>query len=157
VPKPDTSRIEAGKWARTSLSFPSDPRFLSSVREYVKKLSQTAGFDVSTSNSITLAVDEACTNVIKHSYDNDPTQQIELNTEIRPGEVVFEIVDFGRKCDPSSFVPRDLGKLKPGGLGVYFIRKIMDKVEYDVSDSGCTRLRLTMLLQARGDQDAGNG
>ena len=46
----------------------------------------------------------------------------------------------------SSIKPRDLSDVRPGGLGVHFIREIMDQVVYDPGGE-CTELRMTKRLR----------
>ena len=40
------------------------------------------------------------------------------------------IRDQGEPVDKKKLVPRDLGEIRPGGLGVYLIRSVMDNVKY---------------------------
>ena len=55
------------------LTVPSHARYLGLVRKVIQQVSQEGGFTEDEGRKLILAVDEACSNVIKHSYDNDPT------------------------------------------------------------------------------------
>jgi anti-sigma regulatory factor (Ser/Thr protein kinase) len=116
---------------RVQLSFPSDPKFLNVARAVVSLTAERAGFSREEIDNIALAVDEACTNVIKHAYKRDPTKEIILTCSLADSRMEVLIRDFGAKADPATFKSRKLEEVRPGGLGVYFIKKIMDTVEYD--------------------------
>jgi anti-sigma regulatory factor (Ser/Thr protein kinase) len=57
--------------------------------------------------------------------------------------------DWGRKVDPASIQPRELSDIRPGGLGVHFIREIMDEAVYDPTPETGTELRMTKRLKPR--------
>lgn len=99
-------------------------------------------FDEKEIKNITLAVDEACTNVIKYAYRGKHDKKIILTATIKRDRLVVTIRDFGKKSNPESFASRPLKEVRPGGLGLHFIKKIMDEVEYDTSSKVGTTLRL---------------
>ncbi len=99
-------------------------------------------FDEEEVKNIALAVDEACTNVIKYAYQSKHNKKIILTATVKRDRLVVTIRDFGKKSNPESFKPRPLKKVRPGGLGLYFIKKIMDEVKYDTSSKLGTTLRL---------------
>ena len=76
---------------------------------------------------IVLAVDEACQNIIRHSYGADTEGDIILEIKVEDDRVVLFLRDFAEKVDESKIKPRDLDDVRPGGLGVHFIREIMDE------------------------------
>ena len=124
------------------LSLPSDPKFLSVVRVVVSTMAEKAEFDDRQVKDIVLAVDEACTNVIKHSYLGDTQKEIIVSCGISDTRLEISIRDFGRKVDPETIKHRELEEVKPGGLGVFFIKKIMDEVIYNTSFEVGTKTRL---------------
>ncbi|HEC22628.1 MAG TPA: ATP-binding protein [Chloroflexi bacterium] len=81
-----------------------------------------------------LAMDEACTNIIKHAYANDPSGEIEMVLRIGNGECEIQLVDFGEPYDPERVPPpqkaSSIEDARPGGLGLYLIRNVMDEVRY---------------------------
>lgn len=142
---------------KVELSVPSDPRFMSVVRQVASTVAQMAGFSGPEVNSLALAVDEACTNVIKHAYKQNYNQVMTLTCEMHPDRLLFRLRDFGQKTDPALIKGRDLNHVRPGGLGVHFIRQIMDKVEYDIGPEVGTELRMTKFLkptEPHGSQEA---
>ena len=99
-------------------------------------------FDEEEVKNIVLAVDEACTNVIKYAYQGKHNKEIILTATVKRNRLVVTIRDFGKKSNPESFKSRSLKEVRPGGLGLYFIKKIMDEVKYDTSSKLGTTLRL---------------
>ena len=141
APPVPTPGEEAGREA--VLTVASDPKHLRTVRALACAAAHSAGFDRTDANSVCLAVDEACTNVIRHAYLGDPTRRIEIRFRIRSERIDVTVRDWGRKVDPSAIQPRDLADVRPGGLGVHFIREIMDEVTYDPGAGDSTELRMT--------------
>jgi anti-sigma regulatory factor (Ser/Thr protein kinase) len=87
-------------------------------------------------------VDEACANIIKHTYQGDPTQNIEILCTA--GGDLLEIVlqDDGPPVDLDRIRPRDLDEIRPGGLGTHFIRTFMDEVHYAHKEGGGNAMRM---------------
>jgi len=98
------------------------------------------------SGSIILAVDEACSNIIRHSYENDYKRKIDLTVKLTTDSITISIFDDGIKFDINSIEPRDTSLLKPGGLGIYIIRQIMDTVEYSRTSKGLNKIKMIKKL-----------
>ncbi len=139
---------------RLELRIPSDPAFLTIVRQVTSAVGAMAGLSSEEVNCVVLAVDEACTNVIKHAYKCDYSQHMVLNCELRPDRLEFRLRDFGTKCDLSCIRSRDLDDIKPGGLGVHIISEVMDEVEYDTRHAVGTELKMTKFLKPAGSTDS---
>ena len=138
---------------------PSDPKLLSVVRSAVEKLAAVVGLPEGECRSVTLAVDEALTNIIRHAYRNQRDRPIEVScwclcstaSRRRTGRLEFLLVDRGRGVEPSQLRGRPLSQVRPGGLGTHFIRASMDEVEYKRS-AGRNRLRLVKYLGKEGSR-----
>ncbi|UCD58942.1 MAG: ATP-binding protein [Candidatus Hydrogenedentota bacterium] len=126
-----------------SLSIPSVPRLLRVVRCTMAEVAELAGFPLKDRDKICLAVDEACSNIIRHSYKGRPDGQIILRCKLESNKITISIRDFGEKFDSDRVRPPDLEKVKPGGLGIHMIRSVMDKVEYDCSHEVGTEIHMT--------------
>lgn len=127
---------------KISLSIPSIPKFLRTVRCTVREIADLAGFPEKECDKICLAVDEACSNVIRHSYKERPDGEIVVTCSLEPGSLSISVRDFGGKFDAKTIQPRDPGHVKPGGLGVHMIKSVMDEVEYDCSHEVGTEIRM---------------
>ena len=84
---------------------------------------------------ISLAVDEACTNIIKHAYKNSKNGKIKIKINKKKNRFSIVITDNGLIFDPKRVPPPNIEmsqKMKKGGgLGMFLMKKIMDEVEYD--------------------------
>ncbi len=133
-----------------SISFASNPRYLKLIRSVTLQAALCANFPEKESKDITLAVDEAVTNIIKHSYNGSTNKEIIIKIFFFTDKIEIQIRDFGRKVDPETIKSRPLDEIKPGGLGVFFIKKIMDEVTYDVSSEKGTILKLIKYNNSTG-------
>jgi anti-sigma regulatory factor (Ser/Thr protein kinase) len=128
------------------LDIPADPAAMFIVRALVGKVSERIGFAVGQVDRLVLAVDEACTNVIRHAYVDRDDGRIILTFTVGPDYFEVTIRDFGSGADPAGFRGRDLGEVRPGGLGIHFIKSAVDKMEYNVAPDGGTLLKIMKFL-----------
>ena len=136
----------------------SNPSLLSVVRAAVERLTETLGFPAMQCRSITRAVDEALTNIVRHSYGNRLDQPIALyfrsakrcqHGEIEAGLEIL-LCDRGRAFDLHTLRGRPLEQIRPGGLGLHLIRQAMDTVEF--TRKGLTnQLRLVKYFRPASD------
>ena len=92
---------------------------------------------------IELGTDEAVTNIIKHSYKEENKKNIiQVELEISENKVIIHLYDNGTPVNEEKIKPRELSDVKPGGLGTYFINKIMDEVRWKKSDKWVNHLTL---------------
>jgi anti-sigma regulatory factor (Ser/Thr protein kinase) len=102
-------------------------------------LTETLGFPAVQCRSITRAVDEAVTNIVRHSYGNRLDQPIAMyfrraqrrreRGEIEDGLEIL-VCDRGPAIDTNNLRGRPLEEVRPGGLGLHLIRQAMDTVEF---------------------------
>lgn len=115
------------------IKLPSDPQFLKIIRSGISHISKICGFSNEESNAVTIAVDEAASNIIKHTYNGAKNELIVVNFRILEDRLEVVLRDFGEKVDPETIKSRDLNEIRPGGLGVHLIKSTMDVVSYDNS------------------------
>jgi len=130
-----------------SLTIESRTERLINVREFVSTAARSFGFGDEEVSKIALAVDEACTNVIKHAYRFDPNQRITVTVSGKGTSFEVAVRDEGIQFDPE-FVPTPdmkeyLTHFRRGGLGVYLMKSLMDKVEYAIKPGEPNEVRLT--------------
>jgi serine/threonine-protein kinase RsbW len=102
---------------------------------------------------VQVAVDEACSNIIEHAYggegpeDAQDSATITCTCRAKQDRLMIELRDHGRPFDPSTVPPpdlqADLSERHAGGLGVYFIRQLMDDVQFESSPAKGNTLTLT--------------
>jgi anti-sigma regulatory factor (Ser/Thr protein kinase) len=124
------------------LDVPTDPASLFLVRCVVKRLAERLEFPEEEGARMVLAVDEACTNIIRYAYGDGEEGRITLTFVVQPNALEIDVRDFGTPADPETFKPRDLADIRPGGLGIHFIRSVMDRVAYLSPPDGGTLLKL---------------
>ncbi len=115
---------------------PSESEYLEMIRDFVGKIAQKAGFNDEYITKIQLAVDEACTNVVKHAYKGIRRKDITVEVELNQEKMTIAVIDHGRGFDISRVLQRDvngrLNEYRRGGLGIHLMRIIMDKVDFSI-------------------------
>lgn len=136
--KPAETVAERGAVVR-ELSVPAEEGQLSRVRDFVAEVCEEAGFTPRETNNTKLAVDEACTNIIKHAYGKK-AGGIDIRASLLDGKVEFALLDEGEHFDFASVQDPDLDQYvetgRKGGLGVFLINRLMDGVEYRTGAAG---------------------
>jgi len=147
--KPETLPI-TDREPHVRLEMMSQPRYLSGARDMVAAIARRLGFHDSECGQIALAVDEALCNVIRHGYDRAPDKPIwlsiwpyEIGGETRGIQIIIE--DEAKQVDVEKIRGRELEDVKPGGLGVYIIRQIMDYTSFEKREHAGMRLTLVKL------------
>ncbi|GAB5518066.1 MAG: hypothetical protein RhofKO_03170 [Rhodothermales bacterium] len=127
--------------ARTihSTTIPSSTTYLGDVRSFIEKYARRADMPDMQVEQLKIAVDEACTNVIEHAYQNEDGHQIDLAVIIEPERFIVRIRDKGVAFQRSEYEEPDLmsfaKRRKSGGFGVHIMHRLMDDVEYN-TDGG---------------------
>ncbi len=121
------------------LEVPADENNLSEVRDFIAGICAKVGFSKRETNNTKLAVDEACTNIIKHAY-KDKAGDIRIDVQAEPGKIEINIFDRGEPFDWSKVREPDLDLYveigKKGGLGIYLMNRLMDSLNYSPSPAG---------------------
>ncbi len=115
--------------------FPASFESLKEIGDFVRRASGAAGFDISVAYSIQLAVDEACSNIVEHAYHSIRGMgEIECTCAVDGHALYIELHDHGEPFSPAEIPPpnttSDLSTRAKGGLGLYFIRQLMDEVKF---------------------------
>jgi serine/threonine-protein kinase RsbW len=134
------------------LQLHSDPQVLCGVRGAVSPIAAAIGFNEEDCRAITLALDEAITNVIRHAYGGKLGREIEIEFNklngAKAGKPALEIVLLDRGARPKPGALRGLppGELRSGGLGLHFMRQSMDTVIHSRVGSA-NRLRMVKFIR----------
>jgi serine/threonine-protein kinase RsbW len=128
-----TERSSQGQSSQT-LHFPARFESLAVVGEFVGLAAKECGFEPSDVYDVQLAVDEACSNIIEHAYGGECHEDIECTCQIADETLTVVLEDCGRPFNPLD-VPApnlnaDLKERNGGGLGLYFMRHLMDLVSF---------------------------
>ena len=126
---------KSNKIIEKELRVKSTTENLDQIRDFTRSVAAQSGFSEESIDKIALAVDEACTNIIKHAYKYSPEGDIVINIKVADNKLTVSITDFGLDFDPTLVPVPDIKKYyqqhKVGGLGIYLIKKLMDEVKYN--------------------------
>jgi anti-sigma regulatory factor (Ser/Thr protein kinase) len=118
---------------------------LAGIRRFVEAACRSASLESSACFDLKLAVDEACTNIIEHGYD-ERGGSISISCSADGDALRVTILDRGRAFDPADLPAADVtsaGEDRPiGGLGWHLIRRSVDEIDYGRDPSGGNRLTL---------------
>jgi len=113
---------------------------LTEVGAFVCERARHAGMSEDQIFQVQLAVDEACTNSMVHAYQGDVTGQVRVCCYREGADFVVEVIDQGQGFEPSEIPEPDLSSpledRDAGGLGLYFMRTLMDSVTFAVPRDG---------------------
>jgi len=96
----------------------------------VQEISRQSGFTDGERSEITIAVDEALCNVIKHSYKGNPQGLITLTCICDDRGLEIVLRDQGEAFDPQCVEIGPPDEMRPGGRGMFLMRSTMDEVEF---------------------------
>jgi serine/threonine-protein kinase RsbW len=124
---------------------------LERICDYVTHFANEARLNETEVYAVQLAVDEAATNIIEHGYGQECPSRIDVTCEILEDGLKVVIYDDANPFDPTS-VPEPetnvtLEDIKPRGLGIFFMRKMMDSVKYEASPEKGNTLTMIKLHQ----------
>ena len=137
------------------LIVPGEFEHLTEIAAFVTAAAREAGLNDDDVFHVEMAVDEACSNIIEHGYAIYPGSIDLCCTSTDPGQLQVVIRDTGQPFTPDQVptpqgkTPADLENLSEGGLGLYFMHKLMDEVHFEfVPGQGNT---LTMVKRTKTD------
>src|SRR6266850_7277074 len=129
----------AGPTRRFRLQVPAEDRHLAEIRDFIQDVGEKIQIPGKILANTKLAVDEACTNIVKHGYKGK-TGFIEVVVTGNQREFSMEIRDQGESFDLRNVKSPDLKMYvetrKRGGLGVFLMNQLMDEVRYRGSPEG---------------------
>jgi len=117
---------------------------LAEIGDFIRQAAQEAGLDCFASYAVETAVDEACSNIIEHAYPCQNDGTIECSYEISDTQLTITLKDYGRPFNPAEIPEPDLDapleERLEHGLGLFFMRKLMDEIHFEFDDLNGNRL-----------------
>jgi serine/threonine-protein kinase RsbW len=127
-----------------ALNLPTDERLLLTTRRVIAGYLLDVGMSAEVTDEVILALDEACSNVVKHAFPAGEGVYA-LRADLRPEEVIIEVEDNGVGFDPMGHSGG--GMLALAGRGLQIIQRLMTTVEVESpTASGGTRLSMRRCL-----------
>lgn len=125
---------------------------LAVVREFISSAAVEVNLPENIVGDIVLAVDEACTNIIKHAYKYSPDGDIKIKLKYSDKKIVVEITDHGASFHPQAVPKPDLKKYfeekRVGGLGMYLMKSLMDDIRYTSVPGKYNQVSLTKKMNS---------
>ena len=136
---------------KEQLKVPAHIDYLGDLRDFVVRIGRKHGFSDKHINAFKLSVDEAATNIIRHAYRESHDQGlITIRAVVKKNSLTLSLIDQGIYFDPKRVKNPDLNRYvdigKKGGLGIFIMRKLMDKIDYRKTEEG-NELRITKFYQ----------
>lgn len=122
--------------SRRSQSFIAQFSSLDDVREFVGQVAEDFGMSPDVVYKVQMATDEAFSNIVEHGYEGGANVPVECICYTSGNALVIELRDQGKPFNPSSVPEPNLKALlderEEGGLGLFFMRKLMDEVRFEL-------------------------
>ncbi len=150
--------------ANTVLTVPGRYDQIQKIVAFVTQGAREAGLDEDAIFHVELCCDEACTNIIEHAYGGEDVGMIRVRYELLADAFKMIIQDNGRPFDPDQVPPPSLPTVPAnsaadstlsqpqiGGLGLHFMRKLMDEVQFSFNAGGENTLIMIKKLATGGN------
>jgi serine/threonine-protein kinase RsbW len=119
---------------QVEIIIPTQTKYLDligSIGEHIaKELDDFSGDREALAYHLNLVLTEATANAIKHANYNDPKDSVRITIHIQQNELNIKVYDHGQGFDLESVSLPDFDHPKEGGMGIFFIRTLMDSVTY---------------------------
>ena len=101
---------------------------LKDVRTYSREVFEKINLPQDQKDELVLAIAEAAQNIVKHAYKDiaETSDRMEIKISLKDSDLEIGFFDKGKAVIPENIKHRKLDDIKPGGLGTFFIKQIMD-------------------------------
>ena len=120
-----------------SKDFTVNSSSLKEMRTFARDVFAKRNIPQELKDDLVLAIAEAAQNIVKHAYkDQTTTDKMKIKILFRDNEIEIGFFDTGLPVVPENIQHRKLDDIKPGGLGTFFIKKIMDEAIFRKDKKG---------------------
>ena len=111
---------------------------LKDIRTFSRNVFDKINLPQEQKDELVLAIAEAAQNIVKHGYKGveETTDRMEIKISLKDGELEIGFFDKGKEVVPENIKHRKLDDIKPGGLGTFFIKEIMDAAVFKKDQKG---------------------
>ena len=111
---------------------------LKEVRVFSREVFEKINMPQEQKDELVLAIAEATQNIVKHGYKDieNTTDKMQIKISLKNNELVIGFFDKGKPVVPENVQHRKLDDIKPGGLGTFFIKQIMDGAVFKKDQKG---------------------
>ena len=120
-----------------SKDFTVNSTSLKEIRAFSRDVFAKRNIPQELKDDLVLAIAEAAQNIVKHAYkDQTTTDKMKIKILFRDNEIEIGFFDTGLPVVPENIQHRKLDDIKPGGLGTFFIKKMMDEAIFRKDKKG---------------------
>ena len=121
-----------------SKDFVVDSSNLKEVRTFSRNVFEKINLPQEQKDELVLAIAEAAQNIVKHAYKGveETTDTMQIKISLKDGDLEIGFFDKGKPVVPENIQHRKLDDIKPGGLGTFFIKQIMDNAIFKKDQKG---------------------
>jgi len=118
--------------------FPVSASSLKEVRAFSRDVFEKIDLPQEQKDELVLAIAEAAQNIVKHGYKGveETTDTMQIKISLKDGNLEIGFFDKGKPVVPENIQHRKLDDIKPGGLGTFFIKQIMDGAVFKKDQKG---------------------
>ena len=111
---------------------------LKEVRVFSREVFEKINIPQDQKDELVLAIAEAAQNIVKHGYKGieNTTDKMQIKISLKNNELEIGFFDKGKPVVPGNVQHRKLDDIKPGGLGTFFIKQIMDEAVFKKDQKG---------------------
>ena len=111
---------------------------LKEVRTFSRDVFEKINLPQDQKDELVLAIAEAAQNIVKHGYKDveSTADRMEIKISLKDGNLEIGFFDKGKPVVPGNIQHRKLDDIKPGGLGTFFIKQIMDGAVFKKDQTG---------------------
>ena len=111
---------------------------LKEVRVFSREVFEKINIPQEQKDELVLAIAEAAQNIVKHGYKGveNTTDKMQIKISLKNNELEIGFFDKGKPVVPGNVQHRKLDDIKPGGLGTFFIKQIMDEAVFKKDQKG---------------------
>jgi serine/threonine-protein kinase RsbW len=139
------SSVPSARGGLVALTIPARAEYVALCRLALTGLARTRALAPEVVADLKLALTEACSNSVRHAYEEGREGIVEVRYELTEDRISVEVTDDGAGFDPE-VIERAQEELDEGGLGIAIIRAVTDELEIGTRGEGGSRLRFTKYL-----------
>jgi serine/threonine-protein kinase RsbW len=139
------------------LELPNDLQAIERSVEYLMEKASEVGFDHDRLRlNFRVGLTEALANAMLYGNCRDPHKRVRVDARLTSLEIVVQVTDEGRGFDPAAVLDPTLerNRARPGGRGIFLIRKLMDRVEFNERGNSITMTLLSRDIVAHESLNA---
>ena len=106
---------------------------LKDVRVFSREVFEKLKINNELKDELVLAIAEAAQNIVKHAYKGveNTSDRMEIKISLKGDNLEIGFFDKGKPVVAENIQHRKLDDIKPGGLGTFFIKQVMDEINFN--------------------------